>query len=771
MSQGDGQDLGDLSMMDLFRMEVESQSAILNEGLLALEKDPTAAERLESLMRAAHSIKGAARIVQLDAAVTLAHAMEDCFVAAQEAKIILGADAVDVLLQGVDTLTYIAQAPETEAWLGEHATEMGELVDAIQAIGRGESPPPVAKKEAEPDQTEETPQEEPPPPPEPPAPAPPAEAQEPEPQDTASQAPSSRDRVVRITAANLDRLMGLTGECLVEAGWLPPFADSMLRLKNTQFKLSGQLERLQEKLDEQTGGSPQAHLAEARQRMGECRDILSGCLNDFELFSRRLQNLTERLYNEVISSRMRPFADGAQGLPRTVRDVARRLGKKVRLDIVGETTEVDRDILEKLEAPLNHILRNCVDHAIESPEDRLAAGKPEEGAIRLEVMHRAGLLSLTVSDDGRGIDLNSVRDRVVRRGMASEEMAASLTESELLEFLFLPGFSTAEELTEISGRGVGLDVVQSMVQEVGGLVRAESELGKGTRFHLQLPITLSVLRTLLADIGDEPYAFPLARIDRVLTVPHDEVELLEDKQYFKMDGENVGLVSARQVLSRNGSNGLTGDLPVIVISDRLSRYGLVVDRFLGERDVVVRTLDPRLGKVEDISAAALMENGEPLLIVDVDDLVRSIDNLLSRGRLRKLGKAVEERKQQQKRVLIVDDSITVREVQRRLLQNRGYEAEVAVDGMDGWNAIRTGKYDLVISDIDMPRMNGIDLVKRIKQDPALKSLPVMIVSYKDREEDRLQGLEAGANYYLTKASFHDESLLNAVVDLIGEPPS
>ena len=200
----------------------------------------------------------------------------------------------------------------------------------------------------------------------------------------------------------------------------------------------------------------------------------------------------------------------------------------------------------------------------------------------------------------------------------------------------------------------------------------------------------------------------------------------------------------------------------------MDRYGLVVDRLLGERDLVVRPLDPRLAKTKDISAVAFLDDNSPVLIVDVEDMVRSIDHLVTGGRLRKMTRAAQlEVARKRKRVLVVDDSITVREVERKLLENNGYQVEVAVDGMDGWNAVRNGAYDLIITDVDMPRMNGIELVQSIKADPQLHALPVMIVSYKDREEDRLQGLEAGANYYLTKSSFHDETLVSAVVDLIG----
>ena len=273
----------------------------------------------------------------------------------------------------------------------------------------------------------------------------------------------------------------------------------------------------------------------------------------------------------------------------------------------------------------------------------------------------------------------------------------------------------------------------------------------------------------MVQIAGEPYAFPLAHIDRALMLPQDDIDLVAGRQYCTIDGQHIGLVSAHQVLELQEATRHSDTLPVIVISDRFNCYSLVVDRFVGESDLVVQPLDPRLGKVPDISTAALLEDGSPVLILDVEDIVHSVDNLLGGRRLRQVSRtASASRGPTRKRILVVDDSITVREVERQLLANHGYEVEVAVDGMDGWNAVRAGHYDLVISDVDMPRMDGFELVSQIKNDARLSALPVLIVSYKGSAEDRARGLAAGANYYLTKSSFHDETLLQAVVNLIGE---
>lgn len=809
----DGPDYSDVSMLHLFGMETETQTALLNDSLLTLERDPQNAESLEALMRAAHSLKGAARIVQLGTAERLAHVMEDGFVAAQEGRIVLTSEHIEVLLQGTDMLTRIAHTAETAAPedLSALEPELDVLVAAIRMLvtpGATPSPAPPSRHEAllsepasvappmpasppiepastqamsVPVQDESVPAETMPVPtqdesvPTETMPVPtqsmPMPAQvKPQPSSPAPRESGEKGRVVRVTAENLNRLMGLAGESLVESRWLEPFGSSLRQLKRSQVELSDMLERLRELSAEvDVPERVTEYVTAARRKVDECRHMLSDRLTELELFARRSENLSDRLYREAIASRMRPFDDGVQGFPRMVRDIARTLGKKVTLDIVGRATEVDRDILERLEAPLSHVLRNAIDHGIEPPHERLAAGKPEEGTIRLEAGHRGGMLTITVSDDGKGVAFDALRQKIVSKRLTTPEMAETLTEVELMEFLFLPAFSTTETVTEISGRGVGLDVVHDMAQEVGGTVRAVSEPGKGMHFLLQLPLTLSVIRTLLVEIAGEPYAFPLARIDHALMLPKDDIDIVADRQYFTMDEQHIGLLTAHQVLEVQTSTIPTDAFPVVVISDRLHCYGLVVDRFLGESDLVVQPLDPRLGKVPDISAAALMEDGSPILIIDVEDMVQSIDNLLSGRQLRKIGVASGETAiTKRKRVLVVDDSITVREVERRLLENNGYEVEVAVDGLDGWHAVRVGDYDLVISDVDMPRMNGIELVSQIKNDSHLQSIPVMIVSYRGSEEDRNRGLEAGANYYLTKSSFHDESLLHAVVDLIGE---
>jgi len=750
----------DATLLELFRNEAEAQLAIISQGLLGLEANPADLSGTEALMRAAHSLKGAARMLKLDALVALTHAMEDVFVAAQRGSIGIDADVVDVLLAATDLVAGVTGAADIPAWCREHADAMAPLGAQLAdiAAGKGVSappPPPAAAPALDPAGAGES------------ADA----ASEAAPVATAPARPAaSGEAAIRISAESLNRLMGLAGEVQVEARWVRPFTESLLSVKYRQTELVALLDRLRDRLEEENASEYLLELLnDARRRAGDCRQQLAERLGELDDFDRRSHNLASRLNREVIASRMRPFGDGVHGFRRMVRDLARQLGKQVRFEIEGLNTRVDREILEKIEAPLNHILRNALDHGIETPEERRAAGKPEQATLRLEALHSAGMLSIMVSDDGRGMDLEELRAKIVRKKLVSEEMARDLTEAELMEFIFLPGFSTRDAVTEISGRGVGLDVVHSVVQEMHGIVHATSRPGQGMRFHLQLPLTLSVMRTLMVEIAGEPYAFPLGQINRTLKLDRGQIETMEGRQYFTLGNQHVGLVPANQLLGLPEPPPDSDEVCVVVLGERLDRYGFAVDRFLGERSLVVHPLDARLGKVQDIAAASILENGDPCLILDVDDMLRSADILASGGRIDKLSKTRPKFGDRPgKRILVVDDSITVREVERNMLANRGYQVEVAVDGMDGWNAVRTGEYDLVISDIDMPRMNGFEFVSLIKQDPLLKKLPVMIVSYKDREEDRRRGLEVGADYYLTKGSFHDETLLEAVADLIGD---
>jgi two-component system sensor histidine kinase and response regulator WspE len=765
-------DLSQFSMLELFRMEAESQTQALTDGLLSVERHADGAA-LEAMMRAAHSIKGAAAIVGLDVIVQLAHGMEDAFIAAQHGLLKLTPNRVDVLLAGVDLIVQCSHLKESglQGWLAANGDVIRSTMEAIRGIAF--LPEPVAAAPASAPAPAPAPSQSPAPAPasaQAAAPAPPPPAiTEPLPEAAPAPAAPAETPAPRggRPGVQSDRLLSLAGEARIAAHRMQPLIQAMQRHKRHQAALFAALDDLQEAIGRSGDPVLREKAAQVLHRGQPLKQFILAHVADMEQYERRLLNVAQGMVDEVLALRMRPFRDGVHHFPRMVRDLARSLGKDVRLDIRGEDTLVDRDILARIESPLNHMLRNAVDHGIEAPDARILAGKPPHGTIVLEARHRAGMLNVEIHDDGGGVDPERIRAAVVARRMATQAMADSMSHAELMQFLFLPAFSLKAEVTEISGRGVGLDIVHDAIREQNGTVRLESEPGRGFHTHITLPLTQSIVRSLVVDVGGEAYALPIVKVERVLQVPRTAIHTLESKQFFEFDGENVGLVSAAQVLGL-GEMPLQELLPVIVVGTGTHRYALVVDAIRGEHSLAVHSIDPIFGKLRDIAAAALLNDGEPVLILDVADLLVSIDKLLAEGGLHQLARAGGAARRRMKRILVVDDSLTVREMERKLLTGRGFEVDIAVDGMDGWNAARAGDYDLVITDVDMPRMDGIELVNLIKKDPHLHTLPVMIVSYKDRPEDRARGLAAGADYYLTKGSFHDETLLDAVADLVGD---
>lgn len=759
--------LEDSSLFDLFRMEAEEQVSTLQSELMKLEAGAASAVTLESLMRASHSLKGAARIVGLDGVVRLTHAMEDRFVAAQAGTALVTED-IDRMLAATDWLGKLQAVDEKDVavWLAQNEAaidactatfdlagpEMPAPGDTAEAGGRDTAGASPAEPAAQPEEAvSATPRER--------VPVA-AAASRPEPlekfeeRDIFAQPDREeraiRERTVRLTAERFDHLMSLSAETLVAARQLAGWGDQLDRNHRAIGKA------LQKMEDE---GASAAVRAGLRTELERQTAILATQIADLDAVSRANERVAERLYREVLGGRLRPFSEGVSGVTRLVRDTARELGKQVKLEITGEGTRVDRDILDRLEAPISHLVTNAIDHGIEAPQQRVAAGKAPEAHLRIHAGHENGRLVITVRDDGHGIDLEQVRARVIRRNLAPTETVEGLTEGELLEFLFLPGFSTRDVASHLSGRGVGLNVVQSMVQEAGGAVTVASTPGAGTTFRLTLPVTRSVVRVIRVMADGEMFSVPMVRVDRVENM---EWEGQEGKPVVRLNDRTYPVVSLAALLGFSDRGVPRGPVPLLFSGG----FAFAVERLVDQAELSVRRLDPRLGKIPGVSAASLDENGNPLLILDMDDLAQTAAGGPTET-------AAARDVSQAPHLLVVDDSHTVREMERRLLVRAGYVVSTAQNGQEAWNLLRLNEYDLLISDVDMPQMNGIELVTRLRANPRLGRMPVIILSYKDRAEDRQRGLDAGADFYLTKGSFDNGSFLQAVVDLVGEaaPPS
>jgi len=763
MSSGD---FGDLSLFDLFKMEAEDNLRVLQDDLLALERGEATPAKLEELMRSAHSMKGAARIVGLDLVVSLTHAMEDRFVAAQAGREIAH-EEIGRLLKATDWLAGLSALEEsaTEGWVAENQEAIHALVAELTPAQAGgetvhehaaavephEVTSPAVMETASVAETTVTKSE--------------ADAGENTFLDAGTGGEGgNRQQAVRLSAGGFDRILALASEELVLSSQISAFPDAMERNWKTLVRITGEIRAL----DAASDGSNEQAVVRAGLRADWDRRFadFEHMIMDMDRATRQSQLVASRLHTEILGGRLRPFSEGTSGFVRLVRDLAESMGKQVSLRLEGEATTVDREVLDKLKAPLTHLLQNAVDHATEAPETRERLGKPKHSTLLLSANHEHGQLVITLRDDGKGIDREELKTRIVARELASAETVAMLSDAELLEFIFLPGFSTRTEVSEVSGRGFGLNVVQAMVHEAGGSVSVRSEAGAGTTFRLTLPVTRSMVRTVRVRAGSDTFAAPLVRIEAIrLHTP----QLREEDQSLVVEEAGVmyPVVSLSALLGQE-SNLRAGEATQMLLVGNGGGVAFQVDKVLDQVDLAIRKVDPRIGKIPGISSVALDENGWPLLLLDMEALMQTA---LGKSPAEGLRDAVRDPYETLAHILVVDDSATVREQVRRILVKAGYRVSTAQNGREAWNLLRTRAYDLLLSDVDMPQMNGIELVTKVRADAMLERMHIVLLSYKDRPEDRQRGLDAGADYYLTKGSFQSERFLQAIVDLIGRGES
>ena len=748
-----------LKMRSFFWKELEERVEVLTRHLLELEQGLSSPQRLETMMRMAHTIKGGARLADIDPVMQLAHTLEDIFVSAQKQQITINSNHTDLLLKGVDSIVQLSEQATQQSGIDKAAIAQYQSLN--KELGKVLTDPESFKAKAgsgEPQAQADLIEE-----------------------DSGSSEPSEvagsdgeeavAERVIRVNAEKLNKVIGLAGELSVESRQLKKFWQENIKLRRNARTMNQVVEKCVALLKSyQIDESDRHYLTELMRESLAIEEAVNHNCEVLEDYERKTTGLTDKLVRETLGHRMRPFKEGTQGLLRLARTVSQKLGKKARLEIRGENTQVDRDILERLNVPLTHLIQNALDHGLETTDDRLAQGKPEEGHIVVEASHKAGLLVVTVKDDGGGVNREKLRASILKKNMATEDMVANMSDNELYEFLLLPNFSLKDKVTTVSGRGVGMDLIHEMVQELRGRIVIHSEEGKGCCFELLLPLTLSMLRCVVVEVSGFYYALPVGPLNKVLTFTSDAVNILENRQYLRdSSGVQLGLVNAHQLLELPEKQQSSGRQEAIVLGRGSHQYAMTVDSVIGETTLVERPIDTRMGKIKDISSAAFLDDGTPILILDADDLVISIERLVAGGRVDKCdsGTTDDERAASAKRVLVVDDSMTVRELERSLLEDNGYRVDIAVDGADGWNAVRMNEYDLVISDIDMPRMDGFEFISHIRSEHHLQHLPIIIISYKDRESDRKRGMEVGADHYLTKGSFMDETFISTVRDLIG----
>ena len=710
MERESGKNLSDFSMLDLFRLEAETQLRDLNQRLVELEQEGAHPHVLEALMRAAHSIKGAARMVNVHGAVRIAHRVEDCFVAAQEARLTLDRASVDAILAALDMITSIAAESDEVMleWDSTHESELRRIEAALEqllALGHTNIEPEAVVSDSAPILVDAA--------------------------MMARVSESGSGASLRVAAERLERIMGLVGGLVVEGHRFRTLVENMQRLRRRHVTVARQWDRMACALDRADLSSPlREQLSSLVKATLSLSQDWSMRVDDMETFDRRAITVIDRLHGEILASRMRPFADVVQGFPRMVRDLGRRLEKEVRLEMSGLSTLVDREVLERIDTPLKHLVQNAIDHGMESAAERIEAGKSPTGTLKIAVSVSAGMLFVLVQDDGAGVNPVLLRQKIVGKGLASADQVAAMDDLDLIDYLFVPGFSTRRQVTDISGRGVGLDVVRDAVQALKGSVAAFSEFGKGMQFQILLPLSVSVLRVLLVTFAGESYAFPLARIHRILKIDAAIIEERDSRFFVLVEGEQVELVHANEVFGRPRLDRESGLIPVVILGEQGAYFAVVVETLVGERELAVQKLDAQLGRVRDINAAALVDDGSVTLVIDTDEFLRSIASFVNSH---PSDDALHNRAMRP-RVLVADDSITARHMQVRLLDECGYQVETVNDGVQAWQRLQHSDFDMLVTDVDMPNLSGFQLLARVRADPRLALLPVLIVSARDANE-------------------------------------
>ena len=785
-AEADAGDAVDPEVLEIFLEEAGELMDQLEQLLDDWRKEPANHHFNQEAQRALHTLKGGARLSQLSELGDKAHAFETRLID-------LGGNAPD--------------EAQWQAITSDHDAIIALVTDIRNRFESGaaitiapEQTPEPSPEQSLPEAKVETPSVE-------PKVAPTIAPEQPKParspakaRNKAAEAQRAAQETIRVSAPLLDELVNLAGETSITRGRLEQQSSDF---SHTLDEMAATIERLREQLrrmDIETEAqilfrAEQEHgpdygddfdplemdryssiqqlsraLSESSSDLADLRETLADRVRDTETLLVQQSRINTELQEGLMKTRMIPFASMVPRLRRIVRQISGELGKKVEFDVRNAEGEMDRNILERMIAPLEHMLRNALDHGIETPDQRKKAGKPATGEVVLSLTREGGDVVLRMMDDGKGIPADIIRDKAIRQGLmrADEE----LSEREILQFILQPGFSTAEQVTQISGRGVGMDVVGSEIKQLGGSLDIDSALGRGTTFTVRLPFTVSVNRALMVATGEDFYAIPLNTIEGIVRVSTYELE-----EYYKPDaplyeyaGQQYRLQYLGGLLNSDHHPKLQGQalpLPVILVRGAEQPMALQVDHLMGSREIVVKSLGPQFSTVRGVSGATILGDGNVVVILDLPAMIRS-DILSERQRLANLEKAREASRYEEKvtTVMVVDDSVTVRKVTSRLLERNGMEVITAKDGLDAVAQLQDHRPDIILLDIEMPRMDGFEVASFVRHDDNLKDTPICMITSRTGEKHRERALSIGVNEYLGKP-FQETELLETIKRLTG----
>ncbi len=749
--------------------EAREHCARLTEGLLLLERSPGDAEAMASIFRSAHTIKGSARMMKLIGISELAHAMEDVLDAARGGKLTLTPAVSDALFRGIDALSAMLEqvgpggqpeAPEAlraelhRLAAGAAQTELGLAPAPASAL----APAPAPESASEPSR----------PGPDSGACGPEALAQEESPGPAEAQAAPKRpgsqvqSEYMRVNSAKLDALIRLMGEIISEHGL---FRKEVQQLGDIERASRRHLEALTGLFSREEGGSEERAPKELGRvlRGGETlhqtlRRALTGVSESVML----QEHLIAELQETSLKLRMLPLSTVFDPLRRTVRDLACECGKEIDFVIEGGETELDRKITERIGDSLMHMIRNSLDHGIESAEERERAGKRARGSLSLSAFHDSGGVTIALRDDGRGLSTEKIREKALARRMFDADTLARMSRAEVNNLIFLPGFSTSPIITDISGRGVGMDVVRrNIVDELKGTITIETTEGAGSAFLLRLPLNLAVFPLFLVSTGGTVCAIPSIFVVEMLSVARAELINIVDKRAIRLREQLVPVEDLAAILKISGQ-AQSKEATLVVVQEGESKLGLLVDEILGREEMVVKPLPAHLQNVRIVIGGTIGEGGGVINVLHVPEVLRLAREMADSGR--KVAAPAEERGAS---ILVVDDSINTREIEKSILEAYGYTVDMAEDGQEALEKTRTELYDLVVTDVEMPRMDGFSLTESLRADQRYRNVPVIIVTSREKDEDKKRGILVGADAYIVKRAFDQSNLLDTVRSLIG----
>lgn len=766
----------DEELRSLYKTASAGHLQTIEAGLIYLEKHPKDSTRLEELLRATHSLKGDSRMLGVGDVETLTHQIEDILGAVKRGEQMLSSNLCDRLYKGIDAIRKLAH----EAVTGDPANVqvfyvLADLMGAMETGAEVASPPPepssTINSEAPPSEltaellqaltqqleTVETGQE----------------SVTPEPSESVTVEGYHID-TIRVEAQKLDALLTQASELNITKLRIDEQTTEIEEILalweewNREFVASrvalGELERHYNDIPLQ---SVQKFYNLAEQRLERLGALVNHLRNAAHEDTARLETVSNELESGIQTLRLLPLSNLFSLFPRMVRDLSRQQQKEINLRIEGGDIPVDKQILEEMKDPLIHIIRNAIDHGIELPAERASFGKPRTATIRLKGYRTASAISIEVIDDGRGLDLESIKRTALRRGIRTEQELATMSATDLQELIFASGFSTRAQVTEISGRGVGLDVVRANIERLKGTIQVESTPGRGCGFRFKLSTTLATTYVLIAAINQHAYAIPIESVQTTLLVSPQDIFAIEGNQTITLDGQPVSLVWLADLLElpvkapaspTAVDSASKTQLSCIILQVGHERLGLLVDAVLDQQDIVIKPQSKLLKRVRNVSGATILGTGEVCIVLNPQDLIKSVHQASESSAIQEL---IEQSKAKQS-VLLVDDSIPVRTQLKRILEGAGYEVTTAVDGLDGFNKLRTGQFDAVVSDVEMPNLDGFSFTAKIRQLKEYSELPIVLVTTLTKDEDKRRGIEVGADAYITKGTFDQKELLDTL---------